>query len=283
MVVPFLTLLGIGATVWFGFWKTNRELDASQDKWRIDRNDSLAKIETDRAHAADEARRARLVVARREVYLDLIKEMTAASMALGGMPFKKGESLEVEEGFKGFLSAVARVAILGEMDTVLKSRELMSLVQRILYKKLPEIGDLRFIKSQQERLESLERQQLEKSESIKNIVANLLSDSSGSLGPQKSTLLESWSQGLNKSDADAKLYGEGAADFGRQYVNLARGYQRSIVDDTIELAAKTNELIVCIREELELDSDLSSLESSTAEMFSAIKESIEKMQATYSD
>lgn len=285
IVVPIFTLLGVGATVWFGIWKTRKELKASEDKWKVDRGEAMAKTETDRLHAAEEARRARLVVARREVYLELIREMTAASMALGGMPFKKGDDLEVQEGFQGFLSAVARVAILGEMDTVVKSRELMKLVQDVLYKKLPEIGDMRFFKNKQERLEKAECQQLEKSEAVKTILADLLNNASGAGAGERErqALLKSWSDALEESDAGAQRYGQGAAQAESEYRARARAYQRAIIDDTVEIAQKTNELIACIRSELELTSDICALESSTEEMYSAIKESVKKMQACYAD
>lgn len=283
IVVPIFTLFGVGATVLFGIWKTRKELGASENKWKVDRDDAIARVERDRIHAAEEARKARLVIARRDVYLELIKEMTAASMELGGMPFKKGDDLEVQEGFKGFLSAVARVAILGEMDTVVKSRELMKLVQDVLYKKLPEIGEMRFIKTRQEKLQKAEIQQLEKSEAVKTILADLLNNVSaaGIVEREKNALLKSWSDALADSDAGAKHYGEQAIECERQYLILARAYQRSIIDDTVEIAQKTNELIVCIRSELELSTENCALESSTADIYAAIKASVEKMQACY--
>ena len=286
IVVPLVTLLGVALTVWFGWWKTHRELKASDHKWKVDRQDALKKTQEDRTHSAEEARKARLVVARRDIYLELVKEMTAASMALGGMAFKKGEDFDVQEGFKGFLSAAARVAILGEMNTVVRSRELMNLVQKVLYKKLPEIIEMRVVKSGQERLEQLERQQLEKSEGLKALLSDLLKNSVGT-GATGATSITStataWTRALDQSDADARMFGERAAECSSEYLALAQKYQLSILEDTTEIAQKTNELIVEIRAELELANDLILLQTSTAEMYATAKESIKKMQESVSN
>jgi metal-responsive CopG/Arc/MetJ family transcriptional regulator len=270
IVVPVVTFFGVLLTIWFGRWKTKTELTDSRERWGIDRNDALDRIKTDREHAAEEARRERLTTARREVYLELIKEMTAASMALGGMPFQKGEDLDIQGGFQGFISAVARVAILGEMNTVLKSRELMNLVQQILYKKMPEIVEMRLVRTEQTKFNQANKLQLERSEGIKEFIKELIKD-------RKGETLNDWSELLTASDEKAKEYAATATTCQEAHAARARAYQRSMVDDTAEIAVKTNELIACIREELELKTDATVLASSTVEMYASAKDAIEKM------
>jgi hypothetical protein len=276
IIVPVLTFIGVLITVGLGVWKTNKELNTSDNKWKVDREDARVKVENDRKHAAEEARKARLITARREVYLELIKEMTAASMALGAMAFQKGEELDVQGGFQGFLSAAARVGILGEMNTVVKSRELMIMVNQILYKKLPEIIEMKFVRKEQDKFEQAKKAQLERSEGIKKIMSDLLLQ--GRIGDVKP-----WAESLEKSDAQAKVFADEAANFSNGHVKLAKAYQRSILPDTAQIAQKTNELIDCIRTELELITDVDALKSTTAEMYKAAAESIEKMQDHYKE
>lgn len=267
VIVPVLTFLGVLITVGLAVWKTNKELKASDNKWKSDRDDAQKKVERDRSHAAEEARKARLITARREVYLELLKEMTAASMSLGGMAFQKGEEIDIQAGFQGFLSAAARVGILGDMITVVKSRELMNMVMKILYKKLPEVIELRAVKFEQNQLQDAKKKQLEKSEDIKKIMSDLLrSNRLADIGP--------WSEALDKSEAKALLFGKNVAEYTEAHLQLAKAYQRSILPDTAEIAQKTNELIECIRTELELLTDSEVLKSTTAAMYADATESV---------
>lgn len=276
IVVPVLTFVGVLITVGLGVWKTNKELTTSDNKWRVDRDDAREKVEKDRSHAAEEARKARLVTARREVYLELIKEMTAASMALGGMAFQKGEEIDIQAGFQGFLSAAARVGILGDMNSVVQSRELMKMVMKVLYKKLPEVMELRTVKSEQQKLQDAKKKQLEKSEDIRRIMADLL---------QASRLVDvkPWSDALEQSELQTLQFDKDVSRYGDAYSELAKAYQRSILPDTAEIAQKTNELIECIRAELELMTDSEVLRSTTAAMYADAAAAVASLQKTQAD
>lgn len=271
IIVPVLTFIGVLITVGLGVWKTNKELNTSDKKWKVDRDDARAKVEEDRTHSAEESRKARLVTARREVYLELVKEMTAASMSLGGLAFQKGEEIDLQGGFQGFLSAAARVGILGDMSTVVTSRELMNMVQKVLYKKLPQIMELRSVKAEQQKLEDAKKKQLEKSEGIRKIMTDLLQ-------AKQMEDVKLWSEALDSSDAQALEFGKEAARYNDGHLQLAKAYQRSILPDTAEIAQKTNELIECIRTELELLTDSEVLKSTTAAMYADATQSIEAMQ-----
>lgn len=276
VIVPVIAFIGILITVGLGVWKTNKELSTSDNKWKVDREDAREKAERDRSNAAEEARKARLITARREVYLELIKEMTAASMSLGAMAFEKGEEIDIQAGFQGFLSAAARVGILGDMNTVVKSRELMNMVMKLLYKKLPEIMELRAVKSEQGKLQDAKKRQLEKSEDFRKIMSDLLQ-------AKRTADIAPWYEGLEKSDAQAMQFAKDEAEYGDAHLQLAKSYQRSILPDTAEIAQKTNELIECIRAELELLTDPEVLKSTTAAMYAQASESVETMHQGFDE
>lgn len=276
ILVPILTFIGVLVTVGLGIWKTNKELNTSDTKWNVDREDTRKKVERDREHAAEEARKARLVTARREVYLELVKEMTAASMSLGGLAFQEGDEIDIQGGFQGFLSAVARVGILGDMNTVVTSRELMNMVQKTLYKKLPEIMELRSVKAEQKKFEEAKKRQLEQSDGIRKIMTDLLQ-------AKRVEDIKLWSDALDRSNSQAQEFSKEAARYKGGHLLLAKAYQRSILPDTAEIAQKTNELIECIRTELELLTDSEVLKSTTAAMYADAMESIETLQKGFEE
>jgi hypothetical protein len=271
IIVPALTFLGVMITVVLGVWKTNKELNTSQNKWKVDRDDAREKVEKDRNHAAEEARKARLTTARREVYLELIKEMTTASMSLGGMAFREGEEIDIQAGFQGFISAAARVGILGDMRTVVKSRELMNMVTKLLYKKLPEAMELKALKSAQKKHQEAKNAQLERSADLRKVMTEVAHGSDFSD-------IHMWMEALESSDAIVRQLSAEIVEFAEGYLTLAKRYQRSILPDTAEIAQKTNELIECIRTELELATDPEVLKSTTKEMYADAAESVASMQ-----
>lgn len=274
IVVPVITFLGVLITILFGWWKMRQELTASAMQANIDRGEARRRAEADRTHAADQARKDRLTKARREVYLDLIKEMTSSSMALSALPSGEGTVLDIEGGFKGMLSAVNQVAILGEMDTLVKSRELTVLLQKVLFKMMPAIVEMRVIKMEAQGYRKKFEQQSAIMEQMNTLLRNnVLNGGNVPVGQAKD--LHDFAHNAAKGLLDSAFKQE------QEHMTKLRKYQKDIMDETGVMVSKTNELITCMREELELETDPVLLSQSAQRMRDSAVKSIDEMLARF--
>lgn len=260
IVVPIVTFIGVLATIAFGWWKTRVELRASAAQATVERTQSRDQKELDRDHAAEQARRSRITTARREVYLELIREISVASMALSGLPQQKGDEVDVQSGFADLLSVAARVGILGEMNTVVKSRELAILVQEVLFKMMPAILHMRMVKAEQVKYDKHYQEQLALIEQLKQPTREALAR-----GEQID--LKSQSIILDSAYAQAEKYIDAAMDAQRLHFDALQTYQHAVICETGVIAEKVNELIVCIRTELELETDADVLVETSRKMY----------------
>jgi hypothetical protein len=141
--VAILSFLGVVLTLWQANRRMKQELQASDARLKteleasaneatIERNQSRDQANLDRQHAADQAHQERISTARREVYLELISEMTKSQFALSLLPTQDIEKLDVQSGFAGLITAAAKISVLGEMDTVIRSRELLTSIQETM-------------------------------------------------------------------------------------------------------------------------------------------------------
>lgn len=274
IVVPIVTLVGVVLTIVFGWRKMREELTASATQANIDREEARKRAEVDQTHAADQARKDRLTKARREVYLDLIKEMTSSSMALSALPSGEGATVDMEGGFKGMLSAVNQVAVLGEMDTLVKSRELVGLLQQVLFKMMPAIVEMRVIKMEAQSYRQKFEQQSAIMEQMNTILRNnVLNGGNVPMGQAKE--LHDFAHTSAKGLLDSAFKQE------EQHMKKLRKYQKDVMDETGVLVFKTNELITCMRKELELETDPVLLAQSAQEMRDSAVKSIDDMLAQF--
>ena len=130
--LPFITLVVAIITIVFGFKKTKMELTAAATEAKTERDLSVEQARLNRQHAADEAHQERITSARREVYLELIGEMTKAQASITALPMQGLDKIDPQAGLGGLLVAASKIGLLGEMRTVVLSRELIVLINQML-------------------------------------------------------------------------------------------------------------------------------------------------------
>ena len=112
--VGALTLLGVVITIIFAHMRMRSELD----------------------HAAKEARVDRLSNTRREIYLEAVENLIKAQVFIGSLGKTDLFEPEYHKGMSPFMASANKVAVVGEVETVTRSRELVTIVNRLYFRAL---------------------------------------------------------------------------------------------------------------------------------------------------
>jgi len=283
--VAVIGLTGVIFTVALGWWRMKKELalaltlakDArnySKQQAEEDRNLAMDQANAERKHSADEAHRERIATARRAVYLDAAKEVIKARAVLGGLPMKKIGEGGADEGLNDLSVAVAQITILGGMDTVLKSREVLCIINLVYFKALAMSVPMSikkdsistFIAKRDAAGKSAANMQ-EKFEELTRV--NGYTDEAAELA-EKSRILHD--QAVEYANSVLSEH----EDFTRQQYN----YIDFIIKEIAEIQKGTDELIIMIRRELELATDSDALFESTVNMHSLVQKAADELRTT---
>lgn len=255
IVVPLATFVGVLCTIYFGWWKTKEELKAAKEK-----------ADTDRTHAANQARQDRLTKARRETYLQLIKDMNVATLALSSLPIDSETGVDFETGFSGLLTAAGQVSILGEMDTVEKAREVVLLVQELRFRMQPTIIEIRSVKESASELRATLAKQSDIKEGLMETARDrILNGGQKYKGSSLEKGLESTNESIKKKTVTLRAH-EDAISAALEY------YQGKVGMDMHDIIMKIDELIVCLRRELELETNEQVLLDTSERMHNSLLE-----------
>lgn len=282
-LVAVIGLIGVLCTVGLGLWRMKKELalaltlakDArnySKEQAQEDRNLAMDQANAERKHSADEAHRERIATARRSVYLEAAKEVVKAHAFIGGLPMKNiGENNE-NEGLNELGAAVSQISILGGMDTVLKSREVLSLINLLYFKALAMTVPM-----------SIKRASISTLSSKRDVTDKKASD-------MRQQFLDRSRDGVYiKEVADLAENSRILYDQTIEYANnivseqndftkLQYEYIEFVIKELGEIQKGTDELIIMIRRELELDVDSEALFKSTLDTQALVQKAADELR-----
>lgn len=268
-VLPVVAFVGVIATIIFGWKKMKIELAASAEQSRIERDQSRDQANLDRQHDADQAHQERITDARREVYLELISEMTKAQFAISLLPTQDIEKLDIQALFGGLITATAKISLLGEMPTVKKSRELLSATNKILSRALVLVVPISDHKDTENELKAKIASHGTEIARVKQEMKPFLDKGTTASRPFAELQQElQW-----HLDKISKLETEklGAV----LLLNSARKvFDDAILEETTALSGTVDELILAIRTELGLATSISELHASSAAMQASARSAI---------
>ena len=270
-VIPVVTLLGVIVTIIFGWHKMKYELKAASVQAAIERDQSREQANFDRQHAAEQAHQERITKARRDVYLELISEMTKAQSALSLLPMQEIEKIDVQSGFGGLITATSKISVLGEMPTVVMSRELLTAIHEALFRLLT-----RLLPMHEQKITGAASQQkfIEQNLEVQRLAAEIQTIRETT---QNSLECETRVRALNFRLADAEKFSEATIEAKLQFYALQKTYGEAMLEELKIISRKVDELIFSIRTELSLETSLEQLRATTDAMHAAAESASQQL------
>lgn len=280
--VAGIGLIGVILTVGLGYWRMRKELGQaltlandtrvySGDQADKDRTLASEQANQERKHSADEAHLERIATSRRSVYLDALRDVVRAHAFLGGLPNQQPTEIDYNKGLTELSIAVAQIAILGEMKTVLKSREVLSCLNQLFLKAMiriiPIASARNDIKAHSNALDAANAKVKISEDQLtefarKNIHSK---DSAQVAGAHRAAL----NNALEHSSAIVAVH--------KTLSEHQMSYFDFMLSEIGEINKYNDELIVMIRSELGLTTDSAALVESTRAMQAEAKQIMEKL------
>lgn len=247
------------------------ELKASADEATTERNQAIEQANLNRRHHTEQAHQERITKARREVYLELISEMTKAQFAISQFPTQPIDRLEIQSGFGGLITATSKISILGEMPTVTMSRELLSAINGSMMKMLTLLIPISEQKEETTRLETeVDEHRLEIKQGEAALKSKVFQYSvNGHHLAQELTARTGRIGKLQEAILAAKL----------TFNDHHRIYYEAHLAETKAIGVKVDELICAIRQELGLRTSMDELKASSAAMYEAAQAATHRLSA----
>jgi hypothetical protein len=247
VAVALLTLWGVRITVRTSSANTMRQIDASANQARLDRED-----------AAYQAHNERIATARRVVYLELIVEVERAKAFIGSLPQREMDLRQLQAGVQPLLEAVSKLTVVAELETARLARDLLSTLMEQYMKGL---GLLLSLQDLKKRAENAERRVAE-AELEKRRIASAMEEPAES-GPNEFGALQRLF--MVQHDVISK-YSKELLSVSDELlaINLAR--LSGLMSELIPAGDRLDELLNAMRIELGLASDLEGFRKQTAEM-----------------
>jgi hypothetical protein len=281
--VGVATLVGVGASLVAAHWRLKRELAASAERMRTEiaasatqsakeRDQSREQAALDRQHSAGLAHKERITTARRATYTEAASELVRAQTYLGSLSSRNLASLDVDASFNGLIAAVGKIAILGEMETILKSRTLLTMIHRALVRCMAKVLPLSVHKAQiANSKEMYQSATLE----LNRILAAMTNHNETNNQDQAAFAALQRSFDLNQRTARDHREKIGAAN--KKLANGKREFIRTVLDETYALNAGVDDLVFCVRAELGLITSREQLRQSSAETMENAEEAIKEL------
>lgn len=283
--VAAVTLLGVYLNLRAAARRTKMELDASEKRLHvglshaaeqatIEREQTREQATLDRQHAAEEAHRERIATARRTVYLEAIGELVKAQSFLGSLAKQDLSKLDLAASLNGLLTAAAKINILGEMATVSKTRELVTMINKLIFTGLGKVTPLQKVKASiavHEKLYAATQTEISRilaamthhNETLKN-------DAPGFQALQRSF-------DIQRAEADRQT--KGLLEDQAASVAGAKAYALWVLDEVRVLANCVDELATAVRAELGLEADLGKFQEMTEAMYGQVMQTLKDVMA----
>jgi len=275
--VAVITLVGVVLSLIAAERRTKKELLASEARMRTElaaaaRNATIEREQTreqaalDRQHSSERAHQDRITVARRAVYLELIDELTKAHKFMALLAAPNPEEIDPGALLGGFAAAITKMSLLGEMDTVITSREFQIAMHRTLAKAMPMSFQLMMMRNMAE-------QYREQHEAAQAEVARLSAEIANHIETHKDDTpgLEKMEAAIQESQAKAERHRTDEAAAQMAVFSGQQAYMAMLLEDESEINRKLDDLIYAIRTELGLETSIERLRQSTAEIKSILE------------
>jgi hypothetical protein len=271
VIVGGLTLLGVIFSLVAAHWRMKSELAASEKRMLAEisamstqgakEREQVRDLATsDRAHQEKLAHKERITTARRVTYTEAASELVKAQMFLGSLPNRDLTKLDVEAGLGDLMAAVAKIAILGEMETVLKSRKLLSLIQCSFFRSLRKAMSMMQKKADITNLEKLyDQTDLERNRIITTMRNHVETSSTDQIA------FAALGRSFDAQQEYAKQHREKISEIGGKLRESHMEYARSMLDEAKVISRNIDDLLVCVRMELGLYTLPEQLHQSTQE------------------
>jgi hypothetical protein len=269
--------VGVLITIAFGAWKMKKELGFAAQQANIERDQSREQASLDRQYQSEQAHQERITKARREVYLEVISEMIKAQVTLSLLPTQDIEKLDIGSGLNGLITAVSKVSVLGEMATVVMSRELLTVIHQTLFRLLALVVPIHEDKSNVAHHEQRYTAQLAKIEQLVTEIQTIKETSNDQ------NELQRLRKALDFRNADMERYGAASMEAKLTLLARQKRYDDTVLAETKAIRRKTDELVASIREELSLTTSLNQLYDTSEEMNIAATIAIKELRANFGE
>jgi hypothetical protein len=281
LVVALVGLISVCLTVWLGYWRMQKELgqavkladdarDDSREQADKDRTLTREQANNERQHSADEAHRERIATSRRTVYLEAAKQVTMAHAFLGGLPNQPITGIAYQEGLGNLGVAISQITILGEMGTVLKSREVHSLINQTFFKAMARTISIASTKD--------DIANHGKKRDLSNAQVEFINEKLQTLKGHYSRDTAELGRELREQLALAAEHANAVVDSHKILVQLQMSYFDFMLQEMVEINKCTDELMVMIRFELGLNTDSDALTQSSRTMHKQAKHAMDELR-----
>jgi len=278
VIVARTTLHGVKMSLASSEAKTTRELAHSLDQENRNREHTRSEAEKERSLDAAKARHERLTEMRRGVYLDAVAETIKFHGALGELPkfdFEKGGSRELIESLA---VTINRIVVVAEQETAISAKKAhnvyMSLFMRCLVKAAAISQRRKRIYAIDQALLNVDARRDEYLESMRQFNLAQRTDQ-GAFQAIQAQLAINEQERAHLVSEQAELHTQNADDQ-NSYTDYLVTEVRQRVSDQLD------KLLVAMRTELELSSDIQVFQSLSAETNMEVADLLAEMRAAMS-
>lgn len=217
-----------------------------------------------------EREKERLFALRRETYLKAVEELTAAQTYLGSLPERDPSDMNAGEALKGFFASTAKLQLVAETNTALLANEIVGdygeLLMRLVTALIPfqKISIDHGIADGQYQKESREVQRI--IESMQNL------NESGKPDPDRFSSLE---RSVDFHNKQTERYAFERNSLAQRKVEAQFDFVRLLASELKGLSAKQTSLLVAIREDLGLHSEIEKFENQFKQQADRLAEGLE--------
>lgn len=265
---------GVALTFFLGWKRMIKELSQTEKLASDGRDYSREQANKEREHSASEAHNERIATSRRTVYLETARQIVKSHEFLGTLINHPIAEIDIQAGLNELAVAVSQIAILGEMGTILKSREVQNLINQTFLRAI--VFSIPIASTKDEIATHTKNRENENS-AIAIIQAELNDLAQRRDFSIKSAHLE---RELEKRLASVAKY---SSDIAAEQTKLSQqkmSYLDFIFHELLTINTRTDELIVMVRRELGLKTDEAALAQSTQDTEENIKHAISDLKTS---
>lgn len=239
---------GVPAIVWSGLFAASFALGGVL----ISNSGNNRRLRIQLRHDAAEKSKDRVTNMRREVYLKAVEDMTAASQHLGSLPQRDIIESDLTLDMQGFFSSCAKIQVIAEPDTALKVGRLGAYYGELMLKLMVKVGPLQTARSEVKIRTKIYEESVGESKRILAAISRH-QESASSDNSVYAALVEAYefqSGMVNKYAEEMK----GAWDVFNELLSV---FNRGLMEDMAELSIHHLPVLVAIRQDLGLSSNVS--------------------------
>ena len=278
IVATRTTLHGVKLSLAASEAKTKAELAHSIEQENRNREHTRAEAARERELDAQKDRHSRLVAMRRDVYLSAISEMVKFQTFLGTLAEKDISSLDLRSEIGSLSLAVHRVSVVAEQQTAELARETLNAYGNLLMRSLVKVIPLAGLRGLAKTHDEMHLRARERVDSYVELMRQFNLSQRNDL-PAFDAIRKQFDASQQEASNHAALRSEAQAQLAVMQLEVGDFLMKSLRE---EVTDKLDRLLVALRDELELTSDLEAfrrlstitfeyVQSAMAELRSAIE------------